>query len=290
MCMILLRYGEIGLKSRPVRRKFEQRLVDRIAEKLDADGVEHSFVRENDRFFVNILEEEVENVAVNALLHVPGLVSISPVEKTTADFTRIFETCQPVIEDVLENRDVESFALRVNRVGNHDFTSQDVGVEVGQMIVDQFGFAVDLDTPDLEVFIEVRNKNAYIYTDVFHGVGGLPVNEEKKVLARVESKADVVAAYLLLRRGCTIHPYYTDKGVDLGEWKMILEQYDPGIKFTFTETPGKLLDVYQCRAMCTGATVETLETGEDAESRETSVLTPCCAMDQNTVEELYHTL
>ena len=68
----------------------------------------------------------------------------------------------------------KSFAIRVTRTGNHDFSSQDVAVKIGNAIVKATKATVNLIKPDFELFIEIRNDNSFIFTEKIRGTGGLP--------------------------------------------------------------------------------------------------------------------
>jgi hypothetical protein len=66
------------------------------------------------------------------------------------------------------------------------------------------GVKVDLDEPDIELFIEVRGRDAYLFSTVLPGPGGMPKNTQGRVLAMLSSERGVAAAWLLMKRGCTV--------------------------------------------------------------------------------------
>ena len=96
----------------------------------------------------------------------------------------------------------KSFAIRVTRTGKHDFTSQDVAIQVGNDIVKETKAIVNLTKPDYELFIEIRGNNAYIFTEKIRCVGGMPFGSQGKILALIDSKYSILAAWYLIRRGC----------------------------------------------------------------------------------------
>ena len=97
------------------------------------------------------------------------------------------------------------------RQGTHDYSSKDIGVVVGEAIEQATGAPVRLTTPDVELFIEVRAERAYIYTEIIEGVGGLPLGTQGKVIALLSGGIDSpVAAWLMMKRGCTIIPLFFD--------------------------------------------------------------------------------
>ena len=52
MAILLLRYAEIGLKSTPVRKRFESTLKDNMLNMLMEDGVEALVTNKGARFYV----------------------------------------------------------------------------------------------------------------------------------------------------------------------------------------------------------------------------------------------
>ena len=52
MSILLIRYAEIGLKSAPVRRRFENQLKDNILTMLMEDGVEALVTKRGARYYV----------------------------------------------------------------------------------------------------------------------------------------------------------------------------------------------------------------------------------------------
>jgi thiamine biosynthesis protein ThiI len=98
-----------------------------------------------------------------------------------------------------------TFAMRVRRTGTHPFTSSDVARDVGAAVLEanrDMEVTVDLDSPDAEIFVEVRNNRAFVFSKYIPGPGGLPLGSQGKMLAAVEKERDVVAAWLMMKRGC----------------------------------------------------------------------------------------
>ena len=62
----------------------------------------------------------------------------------------------------------ESFAIRPERIGEHSFTSIDIGRVAGQAVIDSYLEArgvrprVDLDNPDIEIYTELNRDKLYI--------------------------------------------------------------------------------------------------------------------------------
>lgn len=195
--MILIRYGELALKGEVTRKHFELTLVANIKDVLDSKKIPFELKRERGRFY---LYTDKINESIDILKKIFGIYSVSPAVKTQSDMDSISKYAVDISKKVLNKE--KSFALRVTRTGNHDFTSQDVAVKVGADICKATAAKVNLTKPDFELFIEIRNKTAFIFTEKIRGVGGLPLGTQGKVLALVNSPKSLLAAWYLMRRGC----------------------------------------------------------------------------------------
>jgi tRNA uracil 4-sulfurtransferase len=73
--VILARYGEIGIKSPPVRRRFEQVLQENIEKAFEDEGLDVVVQRLRGRF---LLHSSDLARAAQILRHIFGIVSVSP--------------------------------------------------------------------------------------------------------------------------------------------------------------------------------------------------------------------
>ena len=147
---ILLRYGEIGLKSKKVRLKFEQQYVNAISEALKRHGVKKYELQNFGGRFV-LFTEEVE-AATEILKRVPGIQSISPASHIS--FKEKEEIFKQVTELYSEKVKDKTFAIRARRVGTHSFTSQELQIEAGSEIYENSS-GVDLTNPQVAINIEI---------------------------------------------------------------------------------------------------------------------------------------
>jgi thiamine biosynthesis protein ThiI len=204
---VVVRYGELALKSPRVRREFEQRLLENI--RLSLGAPDHEILKERGRIFVNT---NAPAKVAERLARVPGIVSVSPAIRTEATRDAVLASAVGAARKVLSGG--ECFAVRTRRLGKHPFRSQEINEEVGASILREVpGTSVNLTSPDREIFIEVRDKDAYIFTEVVEGVGGLPVGTQGAVVALFSGEANgLAAALLMLRRGCLVYPVFFDGG------------------------------------------------------------------------------
>src|SRR5207244_2182200 len=100
-----------------------------------------------------------------------------------------------------------SFAIRARRTGDTGFTSMDAAKAVGASVLAEHrsrGLRVNLDEPDVEVVVEVRDRRAWVAFETLGGPGGLPVGSEGGVAAWLEDPRDAIAAWLVMKRGCRV--------------------------------------------------------------------------------------
>ncbi|MDR2698143.1 MAG: hypothetical protein LBB30_00475, partial [Candidatus Methanoplasma sp.] len=106
MPIILARYSEIGLKSTPVRVKFENRLRDNIISMLAGDRVEALVTRKDSRFYI---ESEDIPAAVLSTKRVFGISSLSVADVCSSDMEDIKTTAAEYSLNRL--KEGESFAV-----------------------------------------------------------------------------------------------------------------------------------------------------------------------------------
>ena len=235
MDTILVRYCEIGLKSDPVRRRFEHRLQQNMVNMLVADSVEAVVRRGNARFYV---ETEDTDIAIASLKKVFGIASLSVARVTSPLLEDICKVTAELSVDAIA--DGSTFAVRARHDdGNQPYTSMDINRAVGQAILDRNsrrGISVNLNDPDTTVYIEVRCNKAYIFSDYIRCHGGLPLGSQGTVVAEVHDDRGVVSAWLMMKRGCRV-AVRGDYGAD------VLRRYDPGLKVLSSDMsdPGRSL-------------------------------------------------
>lgn len=201
--MFLIRYSEIALKSPPVRRRWEDVLVSNIQKALPGCRVRKSWGR---IWLEGPVDQEVDQ---EKLRRVFGIVSFSEVEHCPLQDlgTFILDFCRRI---GLEK--AGSFALRLRRVGEHPFSSQEKTVELADSILERYPqLKVNLKNPEAAVYVEIRDQDCYLYKEVIKGAGGLPLGVEGKLVVLLSGGIDSpVAAWMMMKRGCKIIPLYVD--------------------------------------------------------------------------------
>ena len=200
--LLLVRYGELALKSAPVRREFESALRRNIVQQFVAEGLELRLRSDRGHLYA-----EVANAARGARLvrRVFGVTSVSLVHEVPTEReplrTRLLELAGPRLVPGA------SFAVRARRTGSHPFTSQELARDLGSDVLEAFPdrhLHVDLTAPDVELFVEVRGPRTYLYFDRLSGPGGLPLGVAGHLVALVDGERGALGAYLMMKRGCHV--------------------------------------------------------------------------------------
>jgi thiamine biosynthesis protein ThiI len=227
MPTLLIRYGELGLKSESVRRRFEQALVQDIRRKHLLAEIPCVTSSLRGRLFVDSGDWRR---SCELLSRTFGVVSFSPVTKATSELSGLKEAVKDFSGPLFFKG--ASFAVRARRTGNHPYTSQWLAAELGSVILESFkgmDLKVDLDEPDSEVFVEVREKVAYLFSTVIPGPGGMPKGTQGRILSLAESEKGIAASWLMMKRGCNVTVASRDGALPspLAKWNPDLKVVDP---------------------------------------------------------------
>jgi thiamine biosynthesis protein ThiI len=288
----LVRYGELSLKSTYVRKYFESTLVKNIKNALTRETIPHSITKERGRIYLFTTEISKSCLVLSRIF---GIVSFSPAVQTTSDIEDMSVVALQLIKNILTEE--KSFAIRTTRVGTHTFSSQQVAIQIGNDIVKATHAKVNLTHPNVELFIEIRDKKSFLFTEKIKGVGGLPLGTQGKILVLVENPSSLLAAWYLMRRGCNVIIVNIKKSNDesihsfLTHWYADAEiiSIDSKTKNFFDELH-TIATEKNCDALVTGHTLEepTSSLAAIAQLKKQSiisVLTPLIAMNHEELQQ-----
>lgn len=251
--LIIVRYGEIALKSRYIRKKFENILIKNIKNALKFEKIQNKIEKERGRIY--IYTNKIKSTC-NVLEKIFGIVNFSPVIKTDSKINSISKISINFSKKYLKKN--MSFAVRCTRTGDHNYSSQDVEKKIGSDIVEYFGSKVDLTNPDFKLLIEIRGDNSYIFHKKISGPGGMPISSQDNLLNIVTDEFSILASYYLLRRGCNVL-FFVRNDFDLKMLDIFLKKwYIKANVVTFNEKDefyNKIIDVISknnCKAIVTG--------------------------------------
>lgn len=245
---VVVRYGDISTKSTRVRGQMEERLVDNIQALLDDRDVPGTVERHPTRPLVRTTTEAV-GAAAETAADAFGVVSASPALSVPPDEGAILDA---LAETAADHYDGGSFAVDARRSGDSfPLESPELETRGGQAVwdavADDVEPTVDLETPDVTFYVEVRDEEAFLFFEKRPGPGGLPLGSQRPVVALVSGGIDSpVAAYEMMRKGCPVVPVYVDLG-DYGgpdhriravETVRTLARYAPNFDMALRIVPG----------------------------------------------------
>lgn len=234
--VVLIRYGEIGLKGRN-RPQFENRLVQNIRSALsDYPGavVRNVYGR-------LVVRYDGSPGVLEALQRVFGIVSLSPAARASHDLEAIQEAALRVTADALAAGGVKSFKVEARRADkSFPVSSMDLNQLVGGAVHRAWpDLQVRMRDPDLRLRVEVRPEAVYISARDIAGLGGLPVGVSSKAVLLLSGGIDSpVAGWLAMKRGIALEalhfhsfPYTSERSLQkAADLRSILERYGGPIR------------------------------------------------------------
>lgn len=207
--VVMVRYGELFLKSEPVKRHFIRILTDNIRRALRVEGLDHHL--ETPRGRILISGSEIDRIA-KTVARVFGVVDVGSCEQVTNDPKVLVPAGAARAKKALITG--QSFAVRVKRQLKSGLSSQELAALMGAEIVREIpGVTVNLTNPDYELIVEIRESGGFLCDHRIPGPGGLPLTTQGKVLCLLSSGIDSpVAAWLMMKRGCSVETLFIDGG------------------------------------------------------------------------------
>ena len=200
---ILVRFGDLTLKGRN-RKMFVSRVVNLVKEKLD--GLKTTLEITHDRIYVAINGEDTNEI-IKRLSYVSGISSYSLVVRvnTTSDMKEIKEADVNLINEQIKG-DVKFKVESKRSDKTFPLTSLEISKEISSYVLKQCkNLHVDVHNPEETLYIELRNKDTYLYLKDIKGMGGFPVGVAGKGLLMLSGGIDSpVAGYLAMKQGVEI--------------------------------------------------------------------------------------
>jgi thiamine biosynthesis protein ThiI len=201
--IVLVRFDEIALKTRHTRSTMRRLLRQNILTALSLNATTPESIEDTwERLIIHTSESgKVAEVSSRVF----GVASTSPAAECASDIKSIIEIVSEMAKESLRNGD--TFAIRVRRVGKHEFTSKEIAVKCGSSVIGALKdigmkITVDLDSPDHEFFVEARGERTFVYSTVIRGAGGLPLGSQGRVVSELDDFGSILATWLMMKRGC----------------------------------------------------------------------------------------
>lgn len=198
--MILVRYGEIGLKGKNIRI-FEKKLASNIRKAIysipNTEILDH-----HGRVYV-VFDEEDQARVIEAVRKVFGVVSISPAIQTDRDIENLKAQCLEIAKSIIAKTGAKTFKIETKRADkNYPMKTPEINNALGAHLLRNLStLKVDVHHPDLLMTVEIRDK-AYIYSERIPCLGGMPYGSAGKGMLLLSGGIDSpVAGYLMAKRG-----------------------------------------------------------------------------------------
>ena len=218
----ILRYGELGLKSKVVRRQFQRALKVNMERLAFNSGISifKDRLKTMDVMRSDSSAEETENL----LCHVLGVVAIDPA-KVISDTIDPGTVAKAILANDPKAGIPRTFGVRTRRVGPRGkYSSQQYSGELGSALgkIDE-SLSVNLTNPDMWVRVVMEPEKVWLLGDRITAPGGLPPGVQGDVLCKIDDEHSLLSAFLIMRRGSRLIP------VEGSDEKLlsILRDWDP---------------------------------------------------------------
>lgn len=202
--VILVRYGEISLKGKN-RSFFVHTLTQRIQENIAHLKKRRVEVRYG-RLYVPVLGDSEE--LLDALKKVFGIVSLSPAIRVERNEEKIKDACLDLLRKTVDPQTPKTFKVITKRTDKtFAIKSMDMNQILGGAILREFDqiLSVDIHKPNIEVGVEIRSEDVFIYCERVNAFGGLPIGVTGKGLCLLSGGIDSpVAFWLAAKRGIIV--------------------------------------------------------------------------------------
>lgn len=227
--IILCKYGEIALKGLN-KSSFESTLVKNVKRRLRRFG-KFDYWRSQSTLYISPLEDCIDmDEVLEAVGKIFGIVKMYKALEVEKSMEAILGDTLDYLADALE--DAQTFKVEAKRADKKfPHKSPEICAELGHVILEKFPhLSVDVHEPDVTVFVEIREKHAFVNAMKFDGAGGLPIGTSGRGMLLLSGGIDSpVAGYMLAKRGMQIQaihfeaPPYTSERARLKVEKLAEE-------------------------------------------------------------------
>lgn len=202
--IIIIKYGELTTKKDNINF-FINALRDNIKKSLK--DIDNKIIYDHGRMFIETSDYET---VLNILKKTFGIHEINIGYKLK---TNSLEEINTELLNLLKDKEFKTFKVTTKRSDkSYPINSMEISRKVGGTILKNISnIEVDVHNPNLEINIEIRKNEAYIYFEKIKGIGGYPVGTLGKGLLMLSGGIDSpVAGYLAMKRGIKLECIYFD--------------------------------------------------------------------------------
>lgn len=203
--MIIIKYAELNTKKANIGM-FLKQLKMNLMKRLQCYDVSITF--DKGRMFIKDVSLDSFDQVLEIVQNTFGIHEVvSGIEIQNNDMRTIESALLPMLSDMT----FHSFKVETKRSDKtYPLTSLEVSKQIGGFILkNKVGVRVNVHHPEVVIYVEIRQKYAYLYTNVFKGIGGYPVGTLGKGLLMLSGGIDSpVAGYLSMKRGVKLEAIY----------------------------------------------------------------------------------
>ena len=236
--VLLLKYGELILKGAN-KNYFENTMLRDIRRKISPFGKFDVYTAQSTVFVEPCGEDADIGAALEACGKIFGVAAICRAAVCEKSMETILKTVREYIPNCLEG--YKTFKADAKRSDKRfPMKSPEIAGEVGAAVLESVkGIKVDLNSPEITVTVEIREKYAYIHAGRIPGAGGMPKGSSGRGLLLLSGGIDSpVAGYMMAKRGVEIEalhfesfPYTSERAREkVFELARILTDYTDSIK------------------------------------------------------------
>lgn len=200
---LLLKCGELILKGLN-RYKFEDKLIATVRKRLAPCG-QYSVYNIQSTIYVEPIDGAPMDKALDVCRRIFGFVTICKACSCEKSVEAIKAAAVEYLRETMQ--ETVTFHARARRSDKKfPLTSPQLSAEVGGALIEAYPqLKVKMDGAQTTVYIEVRDKRAFVYADREHGAGGLPTGANGKALLLLSGGIDSpVAGYMMAKRGLAL--------------------------------------------------------------------------------------
>jgi thiamine biosynthesis protein ThiI len=198
--LLLTLSGEIHIKSTQTRRRFQRILLRNLRTGVER-RVPGAQAYKVGLSFVGIKAPDEEAAAVMAA-RTFGVARVDAMRKVP--FTTLDDLAAAVADLAGDRVAGRTFAVRIKRSGNHEWTSKDAERVIGAALFERSA-GVDLAAPEVMIRLRVLEDEAYLVERTWPGPRGLPLGTQDRLLLLLSGGFDsAVAGWMLMSRGSPI--------------------------------------------------------------------------------------
>ncbi len=202
--LIIIKYGELSTKKGNIGF-----FIANLRKNIDyiLKGIEHKIIYDKGRMFIYSSSSNLDLI-ISKLKKVFGIHEFFI--GYILDTINLDEISNTLI-GLLKDKSFSTFKVISKRSHkSYPLTSLEINKTLGDVVLQNINnIKVDIHHPELEINLEIRNKETLIYFNRLKGIGGYPVSSLGKGLLMLSGGIDSpVAGYMAMKRGIKIECIY----------------------------------------------------------------------------------